>query len=107
MYPIFIRQQELYSSDCVHVECSLYCQQICIICVYQCNADLFIKTEALLSDNDLVIYNAITSPGFKLFSCPNSARESGGTLLLFIFFNSLIGYDSYNTSTMIQYTIKI
>ena len=40
-------------------------------------------------------------------SCPKCARESGGTLLLFIFFNSFIGYDSNNTRTTIQYTIKI
>ena len=48
------------------------------------------KTETLLSDNDLVICNAITSPGFKLFGCPKSARESGGTLLLFIFLTVLL-----------------
>ena len=53
--------------------------------VYQCNADLFIKNETLLSDNDPVICNAIASPGFKLFSFPKSTREGGGTLLLFIY----------------------
>ena len=42
--------------------------------VYQCNADLFVKTETLLSDNDPLICNAIASPGFKLFSRPKSAR---------------------------------
>ena len=42
-----------------------------------------------------------------IFSCPKCARESEGTLLLFIFFNSFIGYDSNNTLTTIQYTIKI
>ena len=35
--------------------------------VYQCNADLFVKTETLLSDNDPVICNAIACPGFKLY----------------------------------------
>ena len=59
--------------------------------VYQCNANLFVKTETLLSDNDPVICNAIASPGFKLFSRPKSARESGGTLLLFIFVTVLLG----------------
>ena len=49
------------------------------------NADLFIKTETLLSDNDPVICIVIASPGFKLFSFPKSTREDGGTLLLFIF----------------------
>ena len=58
--------------------------------VYQCNADLFVKTETLLSDNDPVICNAIASPGFKLFSRPKSARESGGTRL-FIFVTVLLG----------------
>ena len=58
--------------------------------VYQCNADLFVKTETLLSDNDPLICNAIASPGFKLFSRPKSARESGSTLL-FIFVRVLLG----------------
>ena len=53
--------------------------------IYQCNADLFVKNETLLSDNDPVICNAIASPGFKLFSFHKSTREGGGTLLLFIF----------------------
>ena len=35
--------------------------------LYQCNVDLFVKTETLLSDNDTVICNAIASPGFKLY----------------------------------------
>ena len=52
---------------------------------YQCNADLFVKNETLLSDNDPVICNAIASPGFKLFSFPKSTCKGGGTLLLFIF----------------------
>ena len=48
--------------------------------IYQCNADLFVKNEILLSDNDPVICN-----GFKLFSFPKSTREGGDTLLLFIY----------------------
>ena len=54
---------------------------------YQCNADLFVKNETLLSDNDPVICNAIASPGFKLFSFPKSTREGGVRFfcLLFIF----------------------
>ena len=77
---------------------------------YQCNADLFVKNETLLSDNDPVICNAIASPGFKLFSFPKSTCKGGGTLLLFIFiffFNSSLGYYSFNTSTIILHTIKI
>ena len=53
--------------------------------IYQCNADLFVKNEILLSDNDPVICNAIASPGFKVFSFPKSTREDGDTLLLFIY----------------------
>ena len=53
--------------------------------IYQWNADLFVKNEILLSDNDPVICNAIASPGFKVFSFPKSTREGGGTLLLFIY----------------------
>ena len=41
-----------------------------------------------------------------IFSCPKSARESGGTLLLFIFLTVLLG-DSNNTRKTIQYTMKI
>ena len=52
---------------------------------YQCNADLFVKNETLLSDNDPVICNAMASPGFKLFSFPKSTREGGDTRLLFIY----------------------
>lgn len=65
--------------------------------VYLCNADLFVKSETLLSDNDPVICNAIASPGFELFSCPKIARESESTPLLLFFLHSFIGYDSYNT----------
>ena len=65
--------------------------------VYQCNADLFVKSESLLSDNDPVICNAIASPGFELFSCPKRARESESTPLLLFFLHSFIGYDSCNT----------
>ena len=53
--------------------------------IYQCNADLFVKNETLLSDNDPVICNAMASPGFKLFSLPKSTREGGDTRLLFIY----------------------
>ena len=53
--------------------------------IYQCNADLFVKNEILLSDNDPVICNAMASPGFKLFSLPKSTREGGDTRLLFIY----------------------
>ena len=53
--------------------------------IYQCNADLFVKNEILLSDNDPVICNAMASPGFKLFSFPKSTREGGDTRLLFIY----------------------
>ena len=53
--------------------------------IYQWNADLFVKNEILLSDNDPVICNAIASPGFKVFSFPKSTREGGDTLLLFIY----------------------
>ena len=59
--------------------------------VYQCSADLFVKTETLLSYNDPLICNAIASPVFKLISRPKSARESGDTLLLFIFVTVLLG----------------
>ena len=50
--------------------------------IYQCNADLFVKNETLLSDNDPVICNAMASPGFKLFS---STPKGGDTRLLFIY----------------------
>ena len=53
--------------------------------IYQCNADLFVKNETLLSDNDPVICNAMASPGFKLFSFPKSTRKGGDTRLLFIY----------------------
>ena len=52
---------------------------------YQCNADLFVKNETLLWDNDPVICNAMASPGFKLFSFSKSTREGGDTRLLFIY----------------------
>ena len=58
---------------------------------YKCNADLFVKTGTLLSDNDLVICDAMTSPAFKLFSCPKRARESLGTPIPFTFLTALLG----------------
>ena len=93
MYPISIRQQRLYSSDCEYLNARSTANKSALFAdyVYQCNADLFVKTETLLSDNDPLICNAIASPGFKLFSRPKSARESWGTLLLFIFVTVLLG----------------
>ena len=42
-----------------------------------------------------------------IYSCPKRAREIVGTLLPFIFFNSFIGYDSYNNNKIMQFTITI
>ena len=73
--------------------------------VYQCNADLFVKTETLLSDNDPVICNTIASPGFELFSCPKRAHESESTpLLLFFFYTASLGMTH---TILIWYKIKI
>ena len=57
---------------------------------YQCNADLFVKNETLLSDNDPVICNAMASPGFKLFSFPKRWGYAS-SVYLFIFPTALLG----------------
>ena len=75
--------------------------------VYQCNVDFFVKTETLLSDNDPVICNAIASSGFKLYLIVPRVLVKVGVRFFCLFFNSFMGYDSYNTSTTIKYTLKI
>ena len=59
---------------------------------YQCNADLFVKNETLLSDNDPVICNAIASPRFKLFSFPKSTCNWWGyaSSVYFYFFSTAL-----------------
>ena len=60
--------------------------------VYQCNADLFVKTETLLSDNDPVICDAIASPGFKLYLVvPSVLVKVGIRFFCFLFLTVLLG----------------
>ena len=74
--------------------------------LYQCNVDLFVKTETLLSDNDTVICNAIASPGFKLYLIVPRVLVKVRYASSVYFFNSFMEYDSYNTSTTIKIPSK-
>ena len=61
--------------------------------LHYCNADLFVVTETLLSDNDSVCnlqcdeFTCLQA----IYSCPERAREIKGTLLPFIFLTALLG----------------